>query len=147
MFWNRNAKFESHRTSKPQTRFVFRLHSDLLGTLVQVCSILKPRTSAVWVLHLFVSRFSWTHCLANTFQPKHEQENLSFSIPLPLSLSPSLFVLPSLSFPSFHLIKAHGLSPLFTKYSLTKKKWEFLLIEDQSGKVSSSNPALSIRAP
>lgn len=60
-----------------------------------------------------------------------------------LSPSPSL----SLSFPSFHLIKAHGLSPLFTKYSLTKKKWEFLLIEDQSGKVSSSNPALSIRAP
>lgn len=85
-------------------------------------------------------------CLANTFlRYKNTIERTSLS-PFHV-LSPSQLLLPSLSFPSFHLIKAHGLSPLFTKYSLTKKKWEFLLIEDQSGKVSSSNPALSIRAP
>ncbi len=112
------------------------------------------------VLHLFVSTFSWTHFLQQTCAvtcglprqhlptlQKHNRENQSFSVPCSLSLSPSLFLLPSLSFQSFHLIKAHGLSLLFTKYSLTKKKWEFLLIEDQSGQVSSSNPTLSIRAP
>lgn len=38
------------------------------------------------------------------------------------------------------------LSLLFTKYSLTKK-WDFLLIEDQSGKVPSSKPAPSISRP
>lgn len=38
------------------------------------------------------------------------------------------------------------LSTLFTKYSLTKK-WDFLLIEDQSSKVPSSKPAPSISRP
>ena len=54
------------------------------------------------------------------------------SPPLPLTISP--FQGPC------------RLSLLFTKYSLTKK-WDFLLIEDQSGKVPSSKPAPSISRP
>lgn len=49
-------------------------------------------------------------------------------------------LLPSASMPC-------RLSLLFTKYSLTKKKWDFLLIEHQSSKVSSSTPAPSISRP
>lgn len=47
---------------------------------------------------------------------------------------------------SFQFLGRHRLSLLFTKYRLTKKKWDFLLIEDQSGKVSSSKPALLLVA-
>ena len=69
---------------------------------------------------------------------------LVFPSPVLSSLLSVLFL--SLAF-SLFLSEPCGLSPLFAKYSLTKKKWDFLLIEDQSGKVSSSKPAPSISGP
>lgn len=65
----------------------------------------------------------------------------------PLFPPPSPLYRFSTSIFPLRLSRPGRLSLLFTKYSLTKKKWDFLLIEDQSSKVSSSKPAPSISRP
>ncbi len=143
--------------AKPQTWIVSIKHSDLPATLVRVvlsCSILKPKLCGMGAHgfyicllvrsagHIFSNRPALWPVAASptpsTLQ-KHNRENQFVLRSMFSVLSPSLFLLPSLSFPSFHLIKAHGLSLLFTKYSLTKKKWEFYWLKI---KVAKSPPQI-----